>query len=113
MSQLTFFPDDRPAALVVSHERSGTHFLMNTLAACYEYVSRPWVDLDWHVIPINYFYPPNISDALLSLASQSMANVVKSHHPAEFFAGELPRLTSRYIVFYIYRDPVGVMLSFW
>ena len=40
-ANLALFPDERPAVMVVSHERSGTHFLMNALAACYGYVSRP------------------------------------------------------------------------
>jgi len=30
--------------MVVSHQRSGTHFMMNTVAACFGYVSNPWLD---------------------------------------------------------------------
>lgn len=99
--------------MVVSHERSGTHFMMNALASCYGYVSVPWVDLDRHAININYYYPPQVREALLTLASRPLANVLKSHHQAEFFTGELARITERYVIFYIYRDPVAVMLSFW
>jgi len=29
----TLFPESRPTAVVVSHERSGTHFLMNQQSA--------------------------------------------------------------------------------
>ena len=29
--RIDLFDDERPRLLVVSHERSGTHFLMNTL----------------------------------------------------------------------------------
>lgn len=110
---LALFPDDRPAVLVVSHERSGTHFLMNALAACYGYVSSPWVNFDRPMVNINYFHPPEVRDALLALAERPLANVVKSHHPAGFYAGELGRIARRYVVFAVCRDPVGVMLSLW
>ena len=80
-ANLALFPDERPAVMVVSHERSGTHFLMNALAACYGYVSAPWINLDRLTLNINYFYPPELREALLALASQPMANVVKSHPP--------------------------------
>ena len=35
----------RPKVLVVSHERSGTHFVMNSLALNLDYVSSPWINL--------------------------------------------------------------------
>jgi tetratricopeptide (TPR) repeat protein len=111
--RLTSFSEKRPAVMVVSHERSGTHFLMNSLAACYEYVSAPRIDLDENDININYYSPITIRKTLLDLAARPVANIVKSHHAVEFFADELPRITQRYVVFYIHRDPVKVMLSFW
>jgi hypothetical protein len=42
-----------------------------------------------------------------------MANIVKSHHPAEFFTGELARLTQRYVIIALFRHPVPTLLSFW
>jgi hypothetical protein len=112
-ANLVLFPEGRPAAMVVSHERSGTHFLMNALAACYGYVSDPWINLDGPTVNINYFYPRDVRDTLLALAARPMANVIKSHHPADFFATELPRLAERYVVFSICRDPVATLVSFW
>ncbi len=32
--------------MVVSHERSGTHFLMNTLALNFGYIAKPWINFD-------------------------------------------------------------------
>jgi hypothetical protein len=107
------FKEMRPAVLVVSHERSGSHFLMNALAGCYGYQSAPWIDLDWHCFNINYYCPAELRDLLLTLAGPPLANVVKSHHQADFYAGDLARLTERYVIFCIHRDPVGVMLSVW
>ncbi|HWB10667.1 MAG TPA: sulfotransferase domain-containing protein [Pirellulales bacterium] len=107
------FQETRPAVMVVSHERSGTHFLMNALASCYGYVSSPWIDFDRPTFNINYFYASEVREVLLAIADRPMANVVKSHHSVEFFAGQLERLTERYVLFVICRDPVGVMDSFW
>ena len=110
---LTYFAEDRPAVLVVSHPRAGTHFLMNALASCYGYVSQPWVNFDPINTPVNYYDPPSVRECLLELASRPMANLVKSHHVADCFAGELPLLTRRYAVLYICRHPVPVLLSCW
>jgi len=110
---VSFFPESRPAALVASHPRSGTHFLINTLARCYGYQNQPWINLDPINTPINYYDPAIFAEVLLSMAARPLANVLKSHHPAEFFAGILPQLTRRYAVFYIYRNPVAVLLSCW
>lgn len=113
MRRLAIFPDKRPAVMVVSHERSGTHFLMNSLAGCYEYVSAPRIDLDPNDVNINYFLPANVAHVLSDIAARPVANIVKSHHSVEFFASELARIVQRYVVFYVYRDPVKVLLSYW
>jgi hypothetical protein len=109
----TLFAEMRPAVMVVSHERSGTHFLMNALAACYGYVSTPWIDFARSTFNINFHYLPEVRDLLMALADRPMANVVKSHHAAEFFSGELQRITERYVIFVVCRDPASVMMSFW
>ena len=99
--------------MVISHERSGTHFLMNAIARGYGYASNPWLDLDYNGIPINYYHPPAIANALEKLAELRIASVVKSHHESEFFDRILNGVLKRYVVFYIHRDPTEVMLSFW
>jgi Sulfotransferase domain len=98
--------------MVVSHERSGTHFLMNSVARGYGYVANPWINLDLYPFAINYHHPPEIARLLMSFAELGTASIVKSHHPADFFAGVLDRIAERYVVLYIHRDPVEVMLSF-
>lgn len=111
---LSYFQEQRPCVMIVSHERSGTHFLMNSLAACYGYLSMPWVDFDYQMFPINFFHPPAITNVLGELAKRgSLANVVKSHHQAGFFHGQLDALLEHFVIVYIYRHPVDVMISFW
>jgi hypothetical protein len=107
------FRERRPAVMVVSHERSGTHFLMNSIARGYGYTARPWVDMDTDSVAINFFHPPSIAGTLANLADRRIAAIIKSHHPADFFDGILDRVLRRYVVFYIHRDPVEVMISFW
>lgn len=111
--KLNVFFEQRPAALVISHERSGTHFLMNTLAACYGYVSNPWINLDHDSARINFFLPASITEFLMSVATRPVANTVKSHHQAEFFRGELDNIGQRYAILVVVRDPVDVLVSFW
>lgn len=102
-----------PAVMVVAHERSGTHFLMNTLAASYGYVSQPWINFDHLSVAINFYSPSQVREQLLALAAGPRTQLVKSHHQAGFFAGELPRLAEHYVIFYVCRDPVDVLLSYW
>ena len=59
---------------------------MNALAACYGYVSDPWVNFDLPSVNINYFRPGAVLQFLDALTERPLANTVKSHHPAEFFA---------------------------
>lgn len=110
---MAHFPPPRPAVLVVAHERSGTHFLMNTLATCYGYISQPWIDFDQTHLKINFYSPRRACDELLSLVAGSHTRLVKSHHQAGFFASELSRLTEHFVIFYVCRNPVDVMLSYW
>jgi hypothetical protein len=86
---------------------------MNSLASCYGYISQPWYNLDPINTHLNFYDPPSMSHFLLNLAAGPMATLVKSHHMVDFFAGELPRLTQRYVILYICRHPVAVLLSSW
>jgi hypothetical protein len=113
MSQYASFSTDRPSALVIGHERSGNHFLMNTLSRAYGYISEPWFNIDLHPHPINYFLPQSLLNLLMEAGNRRIANVGKTHHAAEFFTPILKALQQRYVIFYVHRDPADVMLSFW
>jgi len=107
------FGDPRPLALVVGHERAGNHFLMNAIAACCGYSTTPYIDLDHPEININFHQPDLIENVLNGLAAEHAANVVKSHHHAAFFAPIVDQLADHVQIFYIHRDPVAVIESFW
>jgi hypothetical protein len=99
--------------LAVSHERSGTHFLMNTLALNFGYVANPWINLDYE-LGINLYSQQSLCFFFMNkMHDASVLNIVKSHHQVEFFASILPYLIDQFHIFYIYRDPRDVMVSFW
>jgi len=99
--------------MVASHERSGTHFMMNTIAACFDYVSFPWVDLDRRQFNINYYNAQSLQGSILKFAKLRPANILKSHHQFEFFSEIIASFKGAIEVVYIYRNPADVMASFW
>jgi len=107
------FDRDHKAAMVVSHERSGTHFAMNALAACFGYVSKPWVDIDHDSFNINFHHAKSMSKVLGFLIEKRCASTIKSHHAVEFFQPLLEHLNGPMDVVYVLRNPVDVMVSYW
>lgn len=102
----------RPKLMVVSHERSGTHFLMNALAKCYGYVAAPWINLDYE-LGLNFFAASSLIQFFGQFRGHAVANIVKSHHPFAFFDESFDEIVNDFHVFYIYRDPRDVMVSYW
>lgn len=99
-------------AAVVSHERSGTHFLMNTLSENFGYSVTPWWNFDFN-LPINFHADIAIQKELGKVHDKPAVNLLKSHHPASFFRGSIEYLCDQFHVFYIYRDPRDVIVSNW
>ncbi len=98
--------------MVLSHERSGTHFLMNSLAKCYGYMASPWVNVDFEH-GLNFYAPQSFTTFLSQFRRHNLANIAKSHHTISFFEGQLEAILSEFHIFYVYRDPRDVMVSFW
>lgn len=101
----------RPA-YVFSHERSGTHFLMNMLETEFGFSSWPPIDIDPFVQGKNYFSRKRITDMIESSRDEKVERLRKSHHQAAFFKGNMRRLVLRADVFYICRDPRDVTHSY-
>ena len=100
----------RRKLIVISHERSGTHFLMNTMATNFGYASKPWINFDFE-LGINFHFPPAILKYLGKFKAYNMLNIVKSHHQLAFFEPILPELLEDYQILYIHRHPGDVMPS--
>jgi hypothetical protein len=106
------FRRPRPKVMVVSHERSGTHFLMNSIAKCYGYLAAPWVNFD-HELGLNFYDPPTVAKFFAQFRGVHLANIAKSHHAFAFFESVIEDITRDFHIFYVYRDPRDVMVSYW
>lgn len=110
-TELIIGPNATKKVIVASHERAGTHFLMNTLAYNFGYVSAPWIDIDIEQV-VNPFAPENFMLFLEQFEGKPVLNTFKTHFQADFFLPILDKLLSEYWIFYIYRRGSDVMESF-
>jgi len=105
--------------MVCSHERSGTHFLMNTIGNTTDYCCDPWLNYDYNPLGgLNFFYEKNVSNFIKSLAKIKSngregcnASILKSHFPLSHLGSTAYELPLKII--YIYRDPAEVFHSYW
>ena len=107
--------------MIVSHERSGTSFLINTIALNFDQY-LPEVDSEGAIQRVDIdgrnwnFADPDEMEKFLHDArfhDMPLANIFKSHHPREYFDPVWEYLLEQFHVFYIYRDGRDVMASFW
>ena len=102
----------RPRIMVVSHERSGTHFMMNALAKNGGYVSNPWINLDYQT-GLNFHAPKVMAQVFAQYAAKPSLNIVKSHHQLAFFEEVLERILRDFRIIYVVRHPRSLMPSLW
>lgn len=109
--------DDRVhwQVMVSSHERSGTHFLINSIAKNCRYSNQPLLSFDYPPLGsmLNFHDPEAIKGFCTYLNNRRCSSIMKNHFAAEFFYGANGfALPSTVKCLYIYRDPVDVMLSY-
>ncbi len=95
---------------VFGHERSGNHFLMNTIALNFGYISKPWWNLDFE-LGIDFHNPKALLAYLKKAHNQPIKNILKSHHHYGFIEPIIEYVIEQFYVFYIYRDPRDVLIS--
>jgi len=105
-------PDWIKKVMVVSHERSGTHFLMNTIADNFGYDSVEWIDLDIIGTPCNFWAEDNVKSYLEVFNGMPILNLFKSHYPVDFFGKYIGDIAKEFQIFYVYRHEKEVMDSF-
>ena len=104
--------------LVASHERSGTHFLINSIvnnsAAVYGQPDprEPVKDV-YHGGPYNnpQEYIEYVHAFLNSYNGFFESKVFKTHHEAAFFKDYITEIQKEYHVFYIRRNPLDILTS--
>jgi len=106
--------------MVCSHERSGTHFAMNTVDNSTHYCSNPWLNYDLHPLgaKINFFSPESTNKFIAELSNLKVnntsacnASILKSHYPISHLGTYARQLPLKII--YIWRDPVETIASLW
>ena len=114
--ELGAFPPgvNQPTVTVVSHERSGTHFLISSLSNAFNYLDvDKRVDLDLYTITINYYVNEDIAGIFNQLHGHNIASIIKSHHSSDFLEPIIETVLNSTAIFYIYRHPRDVMHSLW
>jgi len=101
----------RKKILVVSHERSGTHFLINTIAQSFNYLPQQ-IDLD-NSQNVNWRNTDMARNWMQQFQGRFVANIFKSHHACSILTPLLPELHDEFHILYIQRDGRDVMTSFW
>ena len=104
---------------VCSHERSGTHFMMNSISGCTEYTVNPFLNFDYMPLGsfVNFFSKESINKFLFSLKKISnnesnnlcVNSIIKSHFPLSLMDPNKNLCK----VIYIYRNPEEVFFSYW
>ena len=101
--------------LVMSHERSGTHFLIDSIAANFGYDSNV---IDFHIEDSNDIsnkrtleYRERVQQKVKELYPLNTNQIFKSHHDVKFFDGMLDELKDNFHIFYIERAVCDVLTS--
>lgn len=102
--------------MVCSHERSGTHFLINSIAKNSCFRNDPHLNFDFMPLGsfLNFYDRNSVKAFFCHLAEKSCASIVKSHFAAQFFFDDDNNFMLNHIckTLYIVRNPVDVMLSY-
>ena len=105
----------RPArasnVIVASHPRSGTHFLINTLALNFGFSARP-IESDV-TSGADFYLSRHFRGFLEGARATGSGRLIKEHHHFAFFADVLDVLRRHFIVFYVYRNPADTISSYW
>tara|TARA_Y100001968_G_C19415582_1_gene748813 strand:- start:754 stop:1551 length:798 start_codon:yes stop_codon:yes gene_type:complete len=105
--------------MVCSHERSGTHFLMNSLSNYTNYIVKPYLNFDYSPLSsmVNFYSKENINNLIEQLNKIKLNgdilclnSIIKSHFPISLLGNES---IQKLKVVYIYRNPVDVFISYW
>ena len=110
----------RDQLMVCSHERSGTHFTMNTIDFATEYCSSPWLNYDLNPLGarLNFFSPTSVGSFIKDLSELKVNNssacnvsILKSHFPVSHLGDDASKLPLKII--YIWREPAETIASLW
>ena len=106
--------------VVASHERSGTHFLINSIHENSKYTNSPILNFDLCPIGdiVNFYSSESIEkffDKIERLRVNQnkvyLKSIIKTHHSASFFGNIFHKNNINFL--YIYRNPSDTLISFY
>ena len=102
--------------LVTSHERSGTHFLMNSIDSAFKYYSsKKFINFDYQRLGsfLNFHSNKSLEDFFSNLHKNKNASIFKSHFNASIFENLDQKIVEKIKFIYVYRNLIETMKSFW
>ena len=112
--------------MIVSHERSGTHWIIDTIARNFLASEGSWVTLDnqinrlccaenmeYHLSRLPVLIGPRGISTAVVMDNTDPGLIFKSHHHIDFFTKVWDYLMERFNVVYLYRDGRDALTSFW
>ena len=108
--------DFKEQLLISSHERSGTHFLMNSIDYAFKYYSsKKFINFDYFRLGsfINFYSKKSLEDFFLNLYNNKNVSLLKSHFNASFFEKIETKVLKKIKFIYIYRNLIETLKSFW
>ena len=106
--------------IVCSHERSGTHFLMNSISNNSNYTVKPFLNFDTMPLGdiVNFYKKKSVQQFLIKFSDINikdkkycLSSIVKTHHDSSFFENLFGNQNVSFL--YIYRNPLDTLISFW
>jgi len=100
--------------LIISHERSGSYLTTEFISCNFRYMGyNQRIDIDGR--GVNWADSEKFKAFLFrtEFISQPLVNPFKSHHAYGFYKSFLDDVLENYNVFYVVRNPLDVMVSFW
>ena len=102
--------------LVTSHERSGTHFLMNSIDSSFKYYSsKKFINFDYLRLGsfVNFHSNKSLEDFFSNLHRNKNVSIFKSHFNASYFENLDKNVLKKIKFIFIYRNLIETMKSFW
>jgi hypothetical protein len=111
MTAMSRTPPGMAKVIVAGHERSGTHFLINTLVSNFGFAPKR-IDSDISS-GADFYIRDHFRVFLAAVGKVNGGRIIKEHHHLGFFDGLFDFVRENFIVFYMYRNPADVMCSYW
>ena len=102
--------------MISSHERSGTHFLINSIALNSKFTNNPLIHFDNNFLGalINFYSSKSIMNFFHFLVEKKCSSIVKNHFASEFFVDDKNDnfILEQLKIIYIARDPFYALASY-